>query len=504
MDGKTTFGPFVLDRERQRLTRDGRPVPVGHRGYVLLETLLEAGGNPVSKEALMERAWPGTVIEEGSLTVQISALRRQLGEGSDAMIVTVPRVGYRVVAQPERTIADRGGPPLIAVLPFANHGSAADDGYFANGVVDDIITALARFKSFAVLSRGSSFALREKGTDARASAAELGVRYALEGSIRRMDGRLRVTAQLLDVGSGKQLWAQRYDGPVAEIFSFQDRITENVVGVIEPQIRQAEIERARRKPAANLDAYDLFLKALPIFYEPGIERHAEAISLLDGAMELDPGFALPPAYAAEIYEARISRRSPPLGDNDAARAIELARKALRLGGDDPVVRAICAWVLFRVEGDLSAVEAVRRALEDNPNHVTVLQHAAAVVGMHGEPEEAFRYHARAYELSPGGPEAYDSLFGMAGSELVMGNNEAAIEWALKSLATFNHLLFTYITLTAAYANLDRMEEARAMLRKVREDSPHLTLKLIEDGVAKEDSFAWAVLPGLRKAGLPER
>jgi tetratricopeptide (TPR) repeat protein len=221
-------------------------------------------------------------------------------------------------------------------------------------------------------------------------------------------------------------------------------------------------------------------------------------------MELDPGFALPPAYAAGIYEKRISLRAPPLGNNDAAVATDLARTALSLGESDPVVRAICAWVLFRVDGDLTAIEAVRRAVADNPNHVTVLQHAAGVVGMHGDMEESFRYHARAYELSPGSPEIYDSLFGMGACELIMGNNEAAIAWALKSLATFNDLLFTYIGLVAAHANLDRMDEARAYLRKVREISPHLTIKLIVDGVAKEDSFAWAVIPGLRKAGLPER
>lgn len=499
----STFGPFVLDRARQKLVREGRSIPIGHRGYVILEALLDAGGEPVSRETLMSRAWPGLTVEEGNLSVQISTLRTQLGEGAETMIVTVPRVGYRLVAQSSRE-PDRGGPPLVAVLPFANHGNTAEDAYFVDGAVDDIITALSRFKAFGVVPRGWTSSLRDRNVDPRAAVADLGVRYALGGSIRRLGDQLRVTAHLVEARTGAQLWANSYDGAASDIFSFQERITEHVVGVIEPTIRKAEIVRARRRPTESLDAYDLFLRALPIFYDPGVARHPEAIELLRRAMDLDPGFALAPTYAAAIYEKRISLHAPPLGDDDAANAIELARRALVLGNDDPLVRAICAWVLFRVNGDLTAIDAARRAVEDNPNHVVVLQHAAAVVGMHGSVEESIRYHRRAYELSPNGPEAYDSLHGIAASELILGNNEAAIEWALKSLATFNDLLFTYVALTAAYANLDRMDEARTALRKVRELNPDLTIEVIVDGAAREDSFADAVVPGLRKAGLPER
>lgn len=508
MAGKTTFGPFVLDRDRRELTRGGQAVPVGHRGYTLLEALLDAGGEAVSKETLMARVWPGTVIEEGSLTVQVSALRRQLGEGADAMIVTVPRIGYRLVARadaPVQAAPERAGPPLVAVIPFANLGAASDDGYFADGVVDDIVTALSRFKSFAVISRGSSFALRESGVDARTAAARLGVRYALEGSIRRSGDRLRLTAQLLDVQTAAQLWGERYDGPLSDVFTFQDRITERVVGTIEPEIRKAEIERARRKPTSSLGAYDLFLRALEHIHKPHFETHSEALDLLRRSAELDPDFALPLAHAAWIYEKGISLRAPSIGDDDAATSIDLARQALRIGAFDPLVRAICGWVLYRVGSDRLGVEALRQAVAENPNNVTILMLASAGVGL-GEPgsDEAFAFAARAYELSPGAPEAYQLLSSMGGSELERGNYEAAIEWSLKSLATFNDWLFTYITLTAAYAFLDRMEEARAMLQRVREISPQLTIKVIEDGRAIDDAFADAVIPGLRKAGLPEQ
>ena len=500
------FGPFVLDRERRMLTRKGEPVPISHRGYILLEILLDAGGEPVSKEALMERCWPHTVIEESNLSVQISTLRRQLGNGADAIIVTVPRVGYRLVAQTgrDRPGYDRGA-PLVAVLPFANHGSVAEDGYFADGVVDDIITALSRFRTFGVLSRGSSFALRDRGVDARGAASELGIRYALEGSIRRMSDRLRVSAQLLDVTSGAELWAERYEGSVADIFSFQDRITDSVVGVIEPTIRKAEIQRARRKPAASLDAYDLFLRALPLIYAPGPAGYAEAIALLSQSAEADPSFALPRAYAAWVYEKRISLRLPTLGSDDHDACISMARAALELGGDDPLVRAICGFVLYRVARDISALAGLRQAAEENPNNVVILNLAGAGNMMAGAAGESYKFRARAYELSPGAPDDYVILHGMGAAEMMLGHYEAAIEWCLKSLATFNDWQFTYLTLTTCYEKLGRMDEATAMVRRLRELNPRLTMAAIEEGVDRcDDAYGTAVIPSLRGAGLPER
>jgi TolB-like protein len=503
--GKTSsFGPFVLDRERRQVLRNGQSVPVGHRGYVLIETLLDAGGEPVGKDVLMERAWPDTTVEEGNLTVLVSAVRRQLGDGS-AIIVTVPRIGYRLVAQPQGAERDRGGPPLIAVLPFANHGSVAEDGYFADGMVDDIITALSRFRTFAVLSRGSTFALRERGVGVGTAAAELGARYALEGSIRRAGDSLRVTARLLDAATGASLWADRYDGALADVFSFQDRITQSVVGVIEPTVRKAEIERARRKPAANVDAYDLYLRALPMIYAPGADQHADAIRLLSEASEIDPGFALPRAYAALIYEIRLSMRVPPLGNRDAETCVELARTALALGGDDPLVRSICAYVLFRIANDVSALESLRAAVRDNPNNAAILTHAADGVGMYGCLEESIEYHSRAYALSPGSHEAYQNLFGIGASHFLLGHYETAIEWSLRSLATFNDLIFTHVCLTCCYAALDRMDEARASARRVLELNPALTIKLIQEGAdGKDDAFAVGIVPWLRKTGFPER
>lgn len=498
------FGPFMLDRERRTLTRQGVPVPVGHRGYVLLETLLDAAGEAVSKDVLMERAWPGTLVEESNLSVQISALRRMLGDGADSIIVTVPRVGYRMVTQPEPVEPERG-PPALAVLPFANHGDRAEDGYFASGVADDIITALSRFKNFSVLSRSASSALPAGGADVLAAAAQQGIRYALGGSVRRAGDRLRVTAQLLTVADGTQLWGEKYEGAAADIFAFQDRITEGVVGVIEPTIRTAEIERVRRKPAANLDAYDLYLKALPLFYAPQPEGHIEALALLDRAAILDPGFALAPAYAAWIYEKRISARLPSLGNSDHDNCVALARAALRADPADPLVRAICGFTLFRVGRDTSMLQAVRDAAAENPNSVVILNLCGIVHQLSGDADEAYRCRARAYELGRTAPDAYVSLHGMGAAEMMRGNYRTAIDWCRKSLATFNDWSFTYITLAASHEKLGEIEQAQAMVRRLRELNPTLTLAVLEEGVDRcDDAYGLAVIPSLRRAGLPER
>lgn len=500
----TTLGPFTLDHERRQLMRDGRTLPLGQRGYVLFETLAEARGAAVSKDTLMERAWPGLVVEESNLSVQISALRRALGADGDSIIITVPRTGYRLVVRPPPSETLRG-PPLIAVIPVANHGAAAEGDDFADGTVDDVITALSRFKTFAVLSRSASFALRDRGANPATAASELGVRYVLEMGVRRRADQLRVTALLIGAESRKTLWAETYDGSASDVFAFQDRITEAVAGLVEPTIRIAEIERVRRKPAESHDAYELFLRALPIVYAPTPQRHEEALALLQKSAELDPGFGLASAYAAWIYEKRISARLPSLGNSDRDNCIALAQAALKVGHSDPLLRAICSFVLYRVERNTAMLEGLREAVRENPNNVVILNLSGIGHQMSGDADEAFRCRRRAYELSPGAPDAYVSLHGMGAAEMMRGNLETAVHWCLKSLATFNEWPFTYMTLAACYERLDRMDDARASVRRLRELNPTLTLAALEEGVDRcDDAYGLAVIPSLRAAGLPER
>jgi TolB-like protein/DNA-binding winged helix-turn-helix (wHTH) protein len=307
MEPPYTFGPFVFDPVAGELRRDRVVVAgLGRRGLALLEALLRAKGEPVSKDELLARAWAGQIVEEANLSVQIAALRKTLGtaENGAQWIATVPGTGYRFLrTTPGAPETPAGVGPSIAVLPFEARPEDAEQSYFAEGVAEDLITALSRFKGFAVASRTSRVAT--EGSDPVKIARALGVRYLLEGSVRRRGAELRVTARLLDAQAGRTLWAEQFDGAVAGLFDFQDLIVSEVVGRIEPEVRRAEIERARRKRPESLDAYDLYLRALPHFRGTDPVTRGEAVRLLEASIALDPGLAAALAYAAGRMSGRI-------------------------------------------------------------------------------------------------------------------------------------------------------------------------------------------------------
>src|SRR6516162_2167975 len=279
------LGPFRLDAETDTLFRGGEPVSLGHRAVALLRVLVERRGIPVSKDALMEAAWAGLTVEESNLAVQIAALRRVFGEepGGENWIETLPRRGYRFVGP--ASIRDQAAPaavslaanfpgssnpalpdrPSIAVLPFQNISADPEQEYFADGMADEIITALSRFPSLFVIARNSSFTYKGRAVDVKQIARELGVRYMLEGSVRKPGNRVRFTAQLIDATTGGNIWADRFDGALEDVFELQDQVTARVVGAIEPRLQRAEIERAGRKPTESLDSYDYFLRGMASF-----------------------------------------------------------------------------------------------------------------------------------------------------------------------------------------------------------------------------------------------
>jgi tetratricopeptide (TPR) repeat protein len=353
-----------------------------------------------------------------------------------------------------------------------------------------------------VVSRYSSFASKGRGIDVRQVARELGVRYLLEGSVRLSGERVRVTVQLVDADSGTHIWASSFDGEIGQIFEFQDRITESVVGLVEPHIRRAEIERTRRRWPENPQAYDHFLRALPLFNSRHPGDYAIAREHLDRAIELQPDYAEALAYASWSLVRQGTVALAPLSAADAARCLQLARAAMAVGSDDPVVLAICGHSLLNVgHMVVEGLAAVDRALAANPNNVVVLRLAGICNMMAGDPDKAEMCCARAFLMSPGAPEAAESLAIVGFARFVRGDYAAAIEPLEKARATLTDWPPNHWMLTAAYAHLGRLDEARMLLEKTRLIAPNLSLATIQTIVDRSGGRLVTVAEGLRKAGL---
>jgi TolB-like protein len=503
-----TFGPFTLDTARRTLTRDGAAVELGQRGCALLQALLRAQGEPVTKTALMDQGWPGSVVEEGNLTVQIAQLRKLLGtdtEGRD-WIVTVPRLGYRLVmpSPPPPEIRDTPKPAL-AVMPFANLSGDVAQDYFADGVVEDIITALSKFKSFAVIARNSSFTYKGQAVDVRQIGHELGVRYVLEGSIRRAADRLRISAQLVECEGGKHIWAEQFDGAVNEVFDFQDRITESVATVVEPLIQQAEIDHSRRNRPGSIAAYDLYLRALPKSQLATDTGNAAAVAMMTEALVLEPDNAVYLATAASWISDRTIMGWPPLGPDDRQRCASYVARALSNASQNATVLTHCGNVLLHFLKDYDwAITTIQSAVQANPNdHWTVIH--AGVMNLHcGSITDALNWFHRAIRLSPRDPFAFVSLTGISHAHLMLGDLDEALVWATRSLTLNPNYPCTYWMLLAANSLLGRMDEAQRHLAQFQAIVPGVTIARIRDGQPDRHPERIApMLEGMRLAGLPE-
>ncbi len=504
--GVTTFGPFVLDRSRMALLRDGAAVAIGQRGFALLDALL-AADEVVTKAALMAAGWPGTVVEEGNLTVQIAALRKALGRREDGSewIVTVPRVGYRLVHGETRTpAAVEPRLPSVAVVPFQNLGGDPRQEYFADGIVDELITALSRFRSFTVISRSSSFALKGQVGDIRQVASSLGVRYVLEGSVRRDDDRLRLMAQLTDGEDGASLWAQRFEGRIDEIFEFQDRITTSVAALIEPRIQRAEFERSRRERPESLAAYDLYLRALADLYEFTNEANAAGITLLERAVSIEPENGVYLGILAFALEHRISMSWPAYGPRDRERCLECAHEAVERASRDAAILARCGLAMQLAGQEYEAgLLVARKAVELNPNDGMVLLNAAIAELVGGDLDRSLRLSLRALEIQP--EDAHATLNAIGNVYLAKGHYAEALEWSTRAITLNRRYVPTHWSMVAGYVMLDRMDEARDAVAELLKLAPGLTVeRFASSGRTLDRSRDEMMVEALRKAGLPER
>ena len=501
-------GPFTFDPDHASLWRGNERVPLGHKAAALLSALAQARGTAVTKADLMEAVWPGLAVEEGNLTVQIAGLRKALGPGPQGQdwIVTVPRVGYRLVLpQPPKPEVPEPLKPALAVLPFVNLGGDPAQDYFADGVVEDIITALSRFKSFAVIARNSSFTYTGQAVDVRQVGHDLGVRYALEGSIRRAGDRLRISAQLVECENGQHIWAEQFDGATEDVFDFQDRITESVASVAEPHIQKAELERSRRERPGSIAAYDLYLRALPKLLMETAEDNAEAFALLTEALALEPDNPVFLAFASFAIGESIIAGFPHVRSDDRQKCANLSRRGLERAAGDATVIAHCSMGLLHFTKDYDWVmAAILSAVEANPNDLQVVSRVG-IAHLHcGNLADSLAYFHRAIRLSPRDPSAHIALTGIAHCHVALGDYPEALLWAARSLALTPNYHCTYWMLIAANAQLGQMDEARKYLGQFRNLAPEATVASIWAGQPQKDpSRCAAILDGLRLAGMAE-
>ncbi len=509
-----TFGPFRLDAEAGILFRGGDPVALGRRGVALLRVLAERPGMPASKDALIEAAWPGQVVEESNLSVQIAAVRRVLGEEREGgnWIETLPGRGYRYIG-PVVT-SDRGEAastpsamerPSIAVLPFQNMSGDPEQEYFADGMVDEIITSLSRIKWLIVTSRTSTFAFKGQNADIRDIARKLNVRYVLEGSVRKDAKRIRIIGQLIDAASGAHIWADRVDGMLDDTFELQDRITECVVVAIERKLRYAEIERARRKRPESMDAYDCYLRALPASYRPTPENSLEAVRLLERGFAIDPNYPPANVIGAWLYFYRVAATWSAFPDEDRALAVRLARNAIDNDADDPFVLALGGFLLASMGRDVEVgVSATKRAVELSPYSATVLGHAGWALTFTGNQDRAIGYFEAAIRLSASDPQIYRVLTGAAAASVLAGRFTEAVAFGEEARGHYAGWGPTHRFLAAAYAQLGETEKAAEALSNLFRLEPTVTVSHLRSFLPYQDGEqAERLWAGLRKAGMPE-
>jgi TolB-like protein/class 3 adenylate cyclase len=396
--------------------------------------------------------------------------------------------------------------PSIAVMPFENLSDDARQEYFADGMVEEIITALSRMRGLFVIARSSTFTYKGRSIDVKQVGRELGVRYVLQGSVRKAGDRLRITGQLIDAATGAHLWAERFQGSLEGVFDLQDQVASSVIGAIAPRLEQAEIERSRHKPTESLDAYDYFLRGMAAFYRWTKEGNDEALVLFRKAIELDGQFASAFGMAARCYGQRKTRGWMTDRAGETTEAARLSRRAAELGKDDPVALYSAGIIQGWVVGDFGTGDVlIEQALALNPNLAWGWLYSGWAKVALGEPELAIAREERAMRLSPQDPLTFIMRSAIAAAHLIAGRYPQALAAAELSMHEQPHYILSALVAAAAAAALDNKEAAARALARLLETDPELRISNLTEHLTPlrrpEHFERWA--GALRKAGLPE-
>jgi len=500
---EVSFGPFLVDLNRRELMRDGSHIQLGGRALDILCVLASANGEVVGKEELMTRVWPGIAVEENNIQVHVSALRKALEEGKNGQnfLVTVPNRGYRLVGLQTSSDApsDR---PLVAVLPFQNISGDSEQEYFADGMVEEIITGLSRIKWLSVISRNSTFIYKNKPVAIGDVAEKFGVRYVLEGSVRKSENRVRITAQLIDAKTGAQLWADKYDRLLNDVFALQDEITMCVVGAIEPSLRKAEINRIRRQRPNNLNAYDLVLRSLPFVFAWVPKDVAIAIPLLEDAVKLQPDYGAAYAFLSLSFHYRFVHGG--LHEEDRAAAIGHARAAIAQGSDDATALAVAAYVTAMLEHDtITASKLFDRSLEISNSNVFALSLSAVALAWMGKAELAIERAERAIRLSPLDSFNFRPYLALAIAYFHKGDYMAAVDAARSAVDYSPSFRTPRAILAGALLRLGREAQANAVAREILARDPTFTIRRFSLILEFDPAVFKPFVDAWREVGLPE-
>jgi len=468
------FDNFVLDSQRRELRCGAQVYHIEPQVFDLLEFLIRNRDRVVSKDDLIAAVWNGRIVSDATLASRINSARSAIGDNGETqrLIRTVHRKGVRFVGevkevteqaaleQPSQVFAlpDK---PSIAILPFQNMSGDPEQDYFADGIVEDITTALSRMRSLFVIARNSSFTFKGRAVDVKQVGRELGVRYVVEGSLRKAGDRVRITTQLVETETGNHVWADRYDRALDDIFALQDEITLSVIGAIEPGVRQAEIERIKRKRPDRFDAYDLVLRALPLISASMMAQEAaKAVPLLENALTLEPDYA--EAHALLAWSHQILFRQDKNAEINRAAAIRHARAAMAHGQDNVTALAMAAYVTAMVEHDRStAFEAFERARALGPSSALTLFFGGVALAWAGEAERAIEWAERALRFSPFDPFNAFSFGAIAIARFQRGEYDEAVKYVSRAIQSSPGFSLLHFLQAAPLVKLGRIDEAKA-------------------------------------------
>ena len=515
-----SFADCTLNTDQRELRRNGDRIAVTPQVFDLIEYLIRNRERVVSKDDLIAAVWKGRIVSESALNTRINGARCAIGDSGEEqrLIRTLPRKGIRFVgvvheervptptapgvAEGQNQALPDPGPLSIAVLPFSNMSGDPEQEYFADGMVEEITTALTRFKWLFVIARNSSFTFKGKAIDIKEIGRRLGAHYVLEGSVRKASEKVRITAQLIDAVTGAHVWAGGFERDLRDIFVLQDEVTTAVVCAILPKLLRTEIVAATRRRPENLTAYDLQLRAMYQYSLATRKGLAEALRLANRALELDPGFGFVAALASLFHMVNVILGFAADPQFDRNEAVRLLRLASSIDDGDPQTLATTAMVSAFMIGDYeSSIEMVDQAVALNPNSYWVWLDRGWVYHTAGMPEEAVRSFERAMRMSPIDPMLDRLSVGMGMALIELRRFDEAIAAGKKALRHNPSFSGTYWCLASAFAHLGRDAEAREAAARLLEVDPAFT---ISAWIARGgQSNAKLAIEGLRKAGLPQ-